>query len=146
MDRVALAYWTKCDFRDHYPSPKPDGGVKETGITLTKLVAIPAIQAVLTEYNLGRRPSIVSTGKRGWVHRSLTHSTIETSFTLLQTLVASPHVLIVLCRVRLSWSFGLGRQMQDVTWGARPLSPRTPSIRARFAWDVCPPTVRDIAP
>ena len=54
MIRVALAYWTKGDFRDHYPSPKPDGGVKETGITLTKLVAIPAIQAVFTEYNLGQ--------------------------------------------------------------------------------------------
>ena len=54
VDRVALAYWTKGDFKDHFPSPKPDGGVRDTGITLTELVTIPAIQAVLTEYHLGQ--------------------------------------------------------------------------------------------
>ena len=53
VDRAALAFWSKGDFREYFPSPHPDGGVRDTGVTLTELCRVPDVQVLLTQYGLG---------------------------------------------------------------------------------------------
>ena len=103
VDRVALAYWTKGDFRDHSPSPKPDGGVKDTRVPLTELLTIPAIQAVLPEYNLGQETIDRLHRDAMMGLRSPTHSMIRTSSTPLPTLAASLHASIGHSHASPSW-------------------------------------------
>ena len=53
VDRAALAFWSKGDFREYFPSPHPDGGVRDTGVSLTELCRVPEDKVLFTQYGLG---------------------------------------------------------------------------------------------